>query len=461
MLALHQNAERLRRADNLLPTREGGLATRPGAIQVIAGDVDQAKPWGDRILAEKAGRLVVWDGTETDVCAAGLVLQASAFQALTTSAAREDRLYVADGISNLWFLARRSGAYVREDVVNTILDATGAPYPLPIPSAIATWRNRLWLGSSSNRLTHCQNDRPAEWDPLYTVECQGKEPDRVRAIQPHGDVLVVGLGQALWGVTGDSQFNWQRAEIAGFGVTSADAIASDKVSLYWAADTGIYTLGGSEPLSDDIRELFSVAVGPAHVAIDRRRRLVLALVAGRLLAMHQDRPGMWGEIVGSSARGLLQLSQRIGWYGADGVWLLGARDTADKLLDGSERAFTSRYDTWEQRPNLGGRGRALLNRALFGVLGSSRANATYTVIAADDTQERTFSQSMSLADETVDTWSDSIETETALDWPTRPVRRELVPRLSGQSFRHIVTAPCFMEIKAFEPQYRFGQEDAA
>ncbi len=461
MLSLHHRPDRLRRCDNLLPLREGGVGTRPGAVQVIAGPIAHAKPWGARILVEKGGRLAIWDGTETDLCAAGLVLQATAFQALTSGAAREDRLYVADGLRPLWFIARRAGVYEREDVTNAVLDEAGTPYPIPVPRQVKTWRNRLWLGIGTNRVQHCQNDAPAQWDPLWTVECQGSEPDAVRAIEPHGETLAVGLGKSLWGISGTSQFNFQRDQLVRIGVTGADALASDGERLMWISDGGVHRLGLTEPMTDDLRVLFAVPVGPADLVIDTRRRWVLALMAGRLFVMHLDREGVWGEITGVSASGLIRTTQYVGWFGADGLWLLMGRDTADKQLDGTERAVVSRYDTWDQRPNLNGRGRALCNRTILELRGSSRGAATYRLLAGDGNRIRQATHQLSLADETVDDWRDDIESAIPLEWPTRPVRRELVPRIAGETFRHVLTASCYMEVRAFEPRYRFGAEAAA
>lgn len=456
MLALHARDDRLRRTDHLLPTAEGALETRPGAVQILAGPVAAAEPWGERIVAEKSGRIVIWDGDEHDLCAAGAVLQAASFQALTGDALREDRAYIADGVSALWYAARRSGAYVRESVVNTVLDDAGAPYPIPVPWAIATWRNRLWVPASDNRVQHCQNDRPDEWDPLWTVECQGKEPGRVMAIIDHGQSLGVGLSNAVWSIEGTSQYNWTRDEVLRIGVAGANAMDGDGARLLILAPQGVFMGNDPTPLSEDIREAFAAPIGVGSLVLDTRRQLALVLVAGRLFAMHLARPGQWGEIPDTQANGLLRAGGQVGWYGEDGVWLLMGRDSADKLLDGTERAFTSRYDTWEQRPNLTGNGRALCERTLLEVQGSARADATYTVRSG----ARAFTTTFSLVDEPVDTWADTLDgDETWLAWPTPPVRRELVPRLDGESFRHSITADCYLQVRQFDPRYRFGQED--
>lgn len=453
MLSLHHRDDRLRDAGNLLPTAEGGLETRPGGLQIIAGAVDAARPWGDRIIAEKGGRIVIWDGTENDLCAAGAVLQATSFQALTGGGLRESRAYVADGVNPLWYVARRSGVYVREFVVNTILDEASVPYPLPVPWAIATWRNRLWIPDGNNRVRHCQFDRPDEWDPLWTVECQGKEPARVMAIIDHGETLGVGLQNAVWEITGTSQYNWDRREVLQIGVAGSNAIDGDGTRLAVLAPQGVFLGNSPDSISEDIREMFTVPIGIGELVLDTRRQLVLVLVAGRLFVTHLKKPGQWGEIKGTGATGLIRTQNHVGWYGNDGVWLLMGRDTADKLLDGTERPFTCVYDTWEQRPNLGGNGRSLCERTLLDIAGSARGQATYRVAAG----ARSFTQSFDLVDGVVDTWSDDMDgSETWQAWPTPPVRRELVPRLAGEQFRHTISAPCYMQIRRFEPKYRGG-----
>jgi len=117
MLSLHPQPGKLRYANHLLPTAAGGLATRPGATQIVAGDIAHAAPWGNRLMIEKLGRLRLWDGlTETDIAPAGFGLQATPFQALTSAGAREERLYVADGVNALWYVARVSGAYGRYEL---------------------------------------------------------------------------------------------------------------------------------------------------------------------------------------------------------------------------------------------------------------------------------------------------------------------------------------------------------
>ncbi len=456
MLSLHHRDDRLRKANNLVPNAEGGMETRPGAMQVIDGIVDAAEPWGNRIIAERNGRIVVWDGAVHDVHSAGGVLQATAFQALTVDAQREDRAYIADGIRPLWFIAFRAGNYVKETVSNTVLDASHVPYPIPVPSAIGTWRNRLWI-DVGNRVQHCENDGPATWDPLWTVECQGKNPGRVLAIHPNGEALAVGLEHEVWQVTGTSQYNWQRNQALAFGVCGPNAVDGDGNRLAILSPFGVFLDGTPDPVTNDLREMFSSDVGFGELVVDTRRQLVLALVAGRMFVMHLAQPGRWGEITGTQATGLLRTSKYVGWYGRDGVWVLAGRDTADKLLDGSEVLVHSAYQTWPQGPNAGGNGRALCNRTIIQAQGSTRNVATYNVAA----ERQSFTATFTLADESVDEWSDDMSAAVAAPWPTAPVRRELVPRVAGENFVHTIEADCFMAIQGFDPQYRYGVEEAA
>jgi hypothetical protein len=460
MLTLHPQSGKLRHANNLVPTRAGGLASRPGAVQVVSGDIASAVSWGNRLLMEKLGRLRLWDGlTETDIAPAGRGLQATAFQALTSEAQREDRLYVADGVRPLWYVARRAAVYARYGIANTVLDAGGVPYALAPAQAVATWRGRLWTVDGGNRAQHCQFDAPEEWDPLWVVECQGPRADRIVALEADDKRLLAGLKNSVWEITGDSQYNWQRDPIADYGVAGPNAMVSDTQLLFWISSVGLHLAGRSEPLSEDLREAFTSPPYPAEVVIDGRRRLLLIFVSGRLFVMHLEKPGLFGEITGQQVHGLLQTDDYTGWYGGDGVWLLGARDEPDHYLDGTRRNVISLYDTWEDIPNPNGGGRAHLPCTIAKLNGSSRADAVYTVIAKDVEGEDTYSASVSLADEEPEVWTDDIAGLHGEPWPTAAVRREFPVQLAGSSFRHQLEAPCHMEVLAFDPQYKFGAKE--
>lgn len=455
-LSLHPRPDRLRAADNLIPTAEGGLATRPAARQIITGDIAHAAPWGNRVLVDKGGRIRLWDGNqEIDLAPAGRGLQATTFQALTANAAREDRLVVADGINPLWYLARSGGSYVRRDILNKVTDADGGAIPLPIAQAVATWRGRVWATFGTNRAQHCQFDDMEYWDPLFTVECQGAESDRILALAPDGERLLAGLVQSSWAVTGDSQFNWRRNQVSPAGVAGPNAVALDESGVYWVSSKGLHAGGAPEPLSDDIRDIFPQY--PAAAAVDRRRRLLLVLAGGRLFVMHLAHPGRFGEITGHAPRGLIQMADYVGWYGADGAWVLGSRDMPDRRLDGTATDYTSAYETWEEIPNP--RGRALLRRAHATVLGSARGEVTYTAYAESAEGSDSYSAQATLADTTPQKWTDQIAGLAGEPWPTAPVAREFAPYLAGHKFQHRLEAPCHMEVRAFAPDYKFGEED--
>jgi hypothetical protein len=448
MLSLKQRPDRLHRADNLLPSARATLATRPGARQIVAGPIQAAATWGDRLLLEKHGRLVVWDGTESDVRGAGAVLSAAAYQALTENAEREDRLYVADGVRPFWYIAKRAGAYVCVDVVNKVVDASNAPYPLPIPRTVANWRERLWIGWGTNRVQHCQNRDPDYWDPLWTPEMQGQDTDAVNALIPHGATLLVGLGRSVWGITGDSQFNFLPLAITTTSGTSGPyAAASDGQTAYHAGRAGAYQLGGAL-LSEDIGDAFRGRPSGSSVVIDSTRYLLLCAVGGRLFVMHLSQPGLWGEIVtGGVVHGVFRTSEHAGWFGESGAWVLTAPDAPDMHLDGSIAPVRSVYETWDTVPQLGGDGRALLERVVILATGSARGSGAYTLTV----DGRAWDASFSLVDTPSSTAIDSVN---VLASPLPPVRREFVPMRAGTTFRHRIEAPCHLEIHQFNPKFR-------
>lgn len=431
MLSLHYKPDRLRTTDNFIPSTQAWLAMRPHAQQIVAGRISNAAAWGARLLLEKDGRLVVWDGAETDITSAGHGLQGAPFQVLTGNAQREDRLFVADGLRPLWYLVRRGNAYVHEDVVNTVKDASGAPYPLPVATAITTWRNRLVIAYGGNRLRHCQQDDTAMWDPLWTIELQGARGDVVLALRATQSQLVAGLRTSVWGVTGTSQYNWDRAPILdGIGVAGPNAIASDGQQVILGTPLGVYTLGG-ETLSDDIRDAFAQPVYPVECVIDLRRRLLLVLAGGRLFVMHLDKAGQWGEIAVSAA-GLFALADYTGWYGADGAWIFAGTGEADLALDGTRAPLTSRLDNWPVVKKLDQGGRALLERVTVLLRGTRASSVDYAVTADEATS---FKSSATLTD-------------------TDPTRAEFSPFLPGTLFAESITGKGRVEVIQLNHRFR-------
>lgn len=459
MLSLHDNPKRLRRADNLIPTKRG-LATRPGARQIVAGAVSDAVAWGNRLVLEKQGRIALWDGNnEIDIAAAGHRLEATSFQALTANAAREDRLYIADALRPLWYIVRRGGTWVSETVVNKVKDASGAPYDIPVPIAIESWRNRLWIAFGTNRAQHCQNDDTAYWDPVWTIECQGAVADKINALRAHGTALVCGLGRSLWSITGDSQFNFGRDPlVSSAGSAGPKSLTSDDVTFFGASRYGVHTLGQAEPLSEDLRTYFEGGVYPSSCVLDTRRRWLLVCALGRIFVMHLSRPGLWGEIVGPRATGVLVMADYVGWYGPDGVWVLCASDTDDRWLDGTRTPVKSLWQTWDETPNLGGGGRARLTRNTFLFAGSARGRARYR---ASVNGGKRFETSFSLADESPVAFETMVAGLDDTPWPSTPVRREVCPQLAGHTFTREVEASVHMEILLDDPQYLFAANKGA
>lgn len=454
MLTLAHHPNRLRRADNLLPQNDGAMASRAGAIQLTSGDVLHAAPWGDRVIFSRSGRLLLWDNGETDITDAGRSLAACSFQALTQDAGREDRLYVADGVNPLWYVARNAqGDYARQTITNTVTNDAGVPYPVPAAEAVVVWRNRLWVCANSNRAQHCDNDRPDAWDPLFTQEVQTGRKDRIRALLDHGDVLALGTTQTLWGITGDSQYNFRPDKLVNErGAASPWAMASDGYRLYYLTLNGLYLLGVDKPLSaNKIDTLFAAPDYSAQLALSPDGNLLLILLHGRLLVMNTNTLE-FGEIA-VSARGLLRLTSSVGWYGDDGVWVLGGLDRPDIAIDGTAEDVVSIYETWPDTPNP--EGRALLQRAFLTVNGSDRSSATYTVNARTGARITEYTSTISMSDERIiafSAWDGDMRS-----WPTQPVLREVVPRLAGEWFTHRLSASCHMELRRFDPRYTFGR----
>jgi hypothetical protein len=455
MLSLHPDPNKLRAAWNLFPRADGSLYTRPGAVQVAEGRIGRAVPWGNRVLFEKIGRIVLWDGAvEHDIVETGYTLQAVPYQAVTEAGAREDRLYVADGVRTLWYLTKSGSTYVRTTVVNELLDGSSQPYPIPIPFCIANWRNRLWIGDGTHRIYHCQNDQPHYWDPLWELQFQGAGPDAVRLIRPLGDSLAVGLEHSIWAVTGTSPYNWQRNELINRrGVSGQDAAAVLGNRLWYVDSTGLYELGQEQPISEDIREAFLSFPAGAQLVADTARRLLFLNLTGRVFVMHVDRPGAFTELYGFLLFGVFAADLISGWYGTDGLWVYGQIFLPDQTKAGAARAISARFDTWDQRPNHAGSGRALCNRTLLTVSGPDTTAATYAVTSDEEFFTDTFALSPA-----ADPFPD-VPGVTQEYWPFRPERRELVPRVPGQIFRHTIVSTAPIEIHSFEPQYRFGKED--
>ena len=455
MISLHPDSNKLRAADNLLPRADGSLYTRPGAVQVVVGEVSVAFAWMNAIFMQSAGRLMLWaNGRITDFGIQGSTLSVTSYQALTGGGLREDRLYVADGINPLWYVRFNGTSYEKVSVVNTVVDDNGIPYPLPIPRLLANWNNRLWIGDGTNRIQHCQNESPSEWNPLWTLEFQGDAKASVKAMVANLSLLLVSLDNSLWQVSGTSQYDWQFAEVMhGMGVMSQQALVSNGSMVAMIYKHGVYLGIPSTNVSEDLRELFLIPQASAQVAIEPKRRLLLVFVAGRLFVMHLDNAGKFSEISRAGLAGVIVLADGWGWYGEDGIWLIGRLNMDDQNLAGENTAVISNYDTWEIQPNANGAGRALLNRVRLQLAGIPGKTADYQATVDD---RLVFWSQLNLSDDTPTVWGDVPFVESQ-KWPLRPVWREFSPKLAGMHFRHTLRSSDYIEVKTFVPEYRFGQ----
>lgn len=451
MLSTRPLPNKVRRADNAFPRPDGSLATRPGAQQLVTGPVDHVAPWGDRLVFERAGRIVLWDGTEHDLRPAGRTLHGVAYQALTGDGVRENRFYLADGVRPLSYLVREGDAYVQHDVVNTVLQDDGTPYPIDIPVVLANWRGRLWLASAgSNRIRHCELEAPADWDPLWFLEFQTGSTDAVTALLPAGDRLLVGLRTSLWAVAGYSQYDWEWGALtSSMGCVGPHALVGDASLAMTLSDLGVFRAGGDAPLSADVRDLWEAQVS-GQLAWDARRRLVLAWINGRVLVLGQD-SGAWGELA-ADARGVWAGATRCGWYGGDGIWTLGLEDTPDVRVDGTVTPVATTIEGWPVQSNRRGNARALLNRGWLILRGSPGGVATYTPVVDGVAGP---AHVLSLYDGTAPTWNEAA-TATPLAWPAPEVLREVVPRLAGRTLLHRLEATGHLELVSWDFEVRFG-----
>jgi len=450
MLSLYEQSGKLKKCENLIPSASGTLRSRPGGIQVVSGDVINAKPWGDKALLEKNGRLIIWDGIEKDIAPAGYQLQAVPYQAYTNNALRENRLYVADGVNPLWYLFLENGSYKQKTVINSITDENNIPYPLPIPKTIANWKNRLFISDGSNRAQHCQNNKPEEWDPLWSLEFQAEEPGTIRVLKASGSNLFVGLEKSCFAVSGTSQLNWVRDPLFNAsGIIGSDAVAVSTKGTFWVSRSGIES--GEAPVSiNDIKNTFLKDISDAHIEIDEKRGLLLTLIDGRLFVMHLDFPGLFGEIKAKNIRGLISFSDSIGWYGEEGLWILGSEEEPDRLIDGSYRDFDSVYETWEETPNVEGGSR--LHRVFIKLKGSSRGKGTYS-LKVDGKNEH--SEQFELTDYKPVLGSDIVNGASGEYFSPLSLINEFTPSVVGSAFSHRVFANCYIEILNFNAKYKF------
>lgn len=442
-LTLRYRKGAFRSTDNLLPLTGGLWRSRPGATQVARGPVESAVEWDGRLLFQRSGRLWIWDGYEHDLGGAGRSLDAAAFQALTTNAQREDRLYVADGVNPIFYIRRGPDGYTRQSVVNTLLDPQGGPYPIPIASAIEVWRNRLWVAHGDNRIRHSDLEKPHHWDPLFTIELQGGERGSVNSLYAHQSDLVAGTPTGLWAVSGDSQFNFQRTQLLTRGVSGPNGLVSDGQRLFFCSRAGLFTLGTDAPLgADALDAVFEVADSASQLVISPDGRHLLAVIRQRLFCIEIESARI-GEIA-EAVNGCFRLGSHIGWYGADGIWVCNRRDGYDMPMAAAPRRVNSRVQTWPDTPPR----RALLERSFVELRGEADAPVTYT--AQVDGRDTT--RMMRGADPQPDFtsfWDGAL-----LNWESPPLHHELHVMRSGRSFTHTLACQGHFELISFNPRYR-------
>lgn len=464
MLTSRPTTGKLRVASNLLPQRDGSVCVRPGARQLVAGAVAAVVPWGNRLLLQQTSRLVLWDGDLHDLGPSGAVLDAAPFQALTDLGERENRLYLADGVRPLRYVALGADSYAVHHVINTVTDpVTNEPLDVPIPTAVECWGGRLWVSTGGNFVQHCQADGPAEWNPLWTIDCQGGDRDRVLALQKAGDMLLVGMGGAVWGVTGNSQFDFKRAALFDDGCAGVAAVTSDGVRAWWMGPAGVRNSTDNGAVSEPIEDWFRAGVEGSMVW-DATRRLLLCSVNGRGLAC-EPTSGTWTEFTPHNCYGVWASEDAAGWFGSDGVWMLEPRvvpwenregrtgleagAAVDLDLLGAVTTVGAVLETWPEIPNPHRRGRTLLVRSEFQFRAGWQAQVIYT--ACVDAQEQAavwWNLSVPAA-----AWWDLPADAPAVADPL-PCYREAVPRLAGASFVQRLQAVGALELVSFNFRYR-------
>lgn len=448
MLSLLDRPDALREARNLIPDTRVPMRARPGTVQVDQGATTAAE-WA-------AGALwVVQDGVLEPFGTAANRLDAQPFQALTDNALREVRVYFADGMAGLWYAVEEPGDWEPHTVVNTVTTIAGVPYPIPIPVALAVWRARLWLTNGSNRIVHSGLEDPASWNPLASLEFQGAREDRVLAIVPMGERLLVGLQNALWSVEGFSEFDWTTTELVSErGIVNRQGLVSDGDQAYYLSAHGVFELGSPLALSAGwLDPLFEVPDPWGALSLTPDGRYLFALIRGRVLVMHRQAK-TWGEVVfpgEGPVLGFIRTEQELGVYGADGVWLLGNEDRADTWMDGTRDPVAWVYRTWPDYPGTID-GVAVLDATRIHLRGGTNGEATYTA----ESDYASVSYPIETTDHVQDLTELAFWDGNLLADAETPAWREFRPVLSGRRFSHQLAGSGRIEVIRFEPEYRAG-----
>lgn len=440
----------------MLPHNNNTLYTRPGALQVVEGDIDAAYEWDGRVVFQRGGRILLWTGlVEIDIAPAGTLLCVAAFQALTGSAVIQDRAYVADGVNPLWYISMDlGGGYTKKTIVNTILDISSNPYPIPTPICVESWCNRVWVSTGDNRVHYCDNELPEAWDPLFTRSFQANQPSSVRALKAYGDVLAVGTQHGIFGITGTSQFDWETHVLAPLGnVASVNGLASDRDAntLYFLADTGVCQVGQPKSLTeDDIDGAFQISDPQGAIMLSPNGRHLYIKQHANLFVLN-TRTGYFGQITGP-VNGIVTLNEQMGWYGSDGIWIQQALGQPDTRKNGDRPEVACSYGTWPVYPNA--QGRSLFQRCFLTLKGQAGKFGTFTLYCDG---KPLYTSQVELGSAAVEAFK--FLDGSVLDEPEGVVRRELTPYKGGESFEPVFEAMGFMQVVNFTPDVRFGPRE--
>ncbi|WP_448215304.1 hypothetical protein [Endozoicomonas sp. 2B-B] len=454
MLSLRYQPGAIRIAQNLIPLGGNRLEARPGARQLITGNINRAIGWGNRIAFERYGHLFVWNAVETNLSprVANLQMCGATFQSLINYGDREERLYIGSG-EDIFYLRRRANTdespdlYESVSITNEVKDSEDSPYALPKTRTIASWRNRIWAGDGTHTIYHTEHDKPHLWDPLNAIEFQSGTQNDVTALCAFGNRLIVATPSSLWAVTGDSKYNFQRDKIVnGNGAVNHRCITTDGQRLYHLDRSGVYELGRDEPLSSDIEDLFRAPDNDAELMLDPQGTFLYLLYDNRVY-VYNTVEGGWGQL-DIEAKGLIRAGDRMGWYGQNGLWLMGSRFSPDVLNDGTEQPVRSQFRTWPDQPNP--YGMTSLNRVFFSILGTHDHQGTYSVYPDED-EPAIVSDSFDLYRREPDFLQ--IGALKLYKEKAQRVYAEIPVNTANEQFEHELITEGYVQLISFEPSY--------
>lgn len=460
MFTLNYAPGKLKQADNLLPIGQVEMESRPGAQQVISGNINTALGWGNSVVFERYGQLMIWhviENTFTDRTA-GTRMTGTSFQALTGYGDRQRRLYIASGDTVFYIYRRPNGEgdtqlYESVSIVNECQDDQQQPYNLPKAKVLATWRNRLWASDGTHIVYHTENDKPHYWDPINAMQVQSGNQSDVTALASHGDRLMIATPDSLWQVTGDSKYNFSLTKVvSGHGAVGSRAMVSDGRRLFYLDRQGVYELGRDEPLSGDIDSVFYTPDSGAELLLDNQLELLFLLYGGRLFTWH-TRYQRWGEII-TDAKGLVRIGNRVGWYGVDGLWLLNTRYSQDTRLDGSKTPVRSVMRTWQEQPNIAGV--TDLQRVYVGAEGNYLSHGCYRLYTDAD--------QAALMEAGFDIWRHEPRYLTIGGvnlYHEKPeyLNVEIPVQLADYQFEHELLTDGYIRLRLFDPRYNYPARD--